>query len=96
MAKQWAAPMVRLLRNDDRPDDRSGQTARDQTGWRGRNLETADGEVPASGDGAGGEGRLQDRPTVRGSGSRDRERHTCHVRPLGGTLVGRGLGVSPH
>ena len=88
--------MGRLSSHDELPDDRTGKAARDQTGRGQRNLERADDKVPASGDGAGGEGRLQDRPTVRGSGSRDRERHTCHVRPLGGTLVGRGMGVSPH
>ena len=54
MAEQWAAPMVRLSRNDERPADFSVQSARDQTGWHGRILETTDGKVPDLGDGAGG------------------------------------------
>ena len=63
MAEQWAAPSGRLSRNDERPADRSVQTARDQTVRRGINLETADGKVPAPGDSTGGEGRLQDLTT---------------------------------
>ena len=88
--------MVRLSRNDERPADRTGKTARDQTCRRGRDLDTDDGEVPASGGGAGGKVRLRDSPTERGSGSGDIGRHICNARPLGGTLSGRVLGVSPH
>ena len=52
MAEQWADPMGRLLSNDEQPADRSGQLSMDQIGRLGRNLEMADGEVPALGDGA--------------------------------------------
>ena len=76
MAEQWAVPMDRLLHNDEWPDDRTGQIARDHNGRRGRYLETDYGIVPASGDGAGGKCRLQESPTGRGSESGDRGRHT--------------------
>ena len=49
MAEQWAAPMGRLLRHYERLADHTGQAARDQTGRRWRNLETADGKVPFGG-----------------------------------------------
>ena len=38
MAEKWAVPMGRLLHNDERPSDRTVQTARDQTGWSVRDL----------------------------------------------------------
>ena len=96
MSEQWAAPMGRLSRNDEHPADHTGQAARDKIGRSGRELETDDGKVPASGDGAGGKGRLRDRPTYWGSGSGDRGRNTCNARPLGGTLSGRGMGFYPN
>ena len=60
------------------------------------NMHCTDMKVPDLGDGAGGKGRLQDRKTVWGSGSRDRGRNTRHAHPMGGALTGVGLGVSPH
>ena len=42
-----ASPKGRLSRNDDQPDDCTGQAARYQNGWRGRDLETDHGKVPA-------------------------------------------------
>ena len=88
--------MGHLSHNDERPADRTGQASRDQNGRHWRNLETADGEVPDLSDGSGGEGRLWDRPTGRESGRGDRGQHTCHERPLGGALVGKGLGFFPN
>ena len=88
--------MGRLSRNDERPADCTGKIARDQTCWRGRDLDTHDREVPSSGGRAGGKVCLRDSPTDRGSGSGDRGRHIYNARPLGGTLSGRVLGVSPH
>ena len=64
----------------------------DQIGRLGRNLEMADGEVPALGGDALGKVRLQYRTTDQGSGSGDIGRHACHTRPLGGALTGRGMG----
>ena len=55
-----------------------------------------DDKLPDLGDGAGGKGRLRDRTTGRRSGGGDKGRHSYIVRPLGGTLTGGGLGVSPH
>ena len=75
MAGQWAAPMGRLSRIDERPDDCAGQTDRDQTGRSGRDLETDDGEVPTSGGTEGGKGRLRDSPTGQWSESRERGRN---------------------
>ena len=88
--------MGRILHNDKRTDDCTGKTARYQTGWSGRDLETDDGKVPASGDGIEGEDFLRDSPTGRGSGSGDKGWLTCNAHPLEVTLSGRGLGISPH
>ena len=88
--------MDRLLRNDKQPTHCIGQTDRDQTGWRGRDLEMDDSEVTVSGDRAGGKGRLRDSPTGRGSGSGDKGWLTCNAHSLEVTLSGRGLGISPH
>ena len=38
VAGQWATPMGRLKGIDTRPAGCAGQTARDQTGWYGRNM----------------------------------------------------------
>ena len=67
--------MGRLLGIDERPADCSGQTDRDQTGQLGRDMAPDYGKVPASGEGAGGEGRLQYSTTGRRSGGRDIGRH---------------------
>ena len=56
----------------------------------------ADGEVPASGDGAGGKGRLQDRTTGLRGGGGDRGIHSHNAHPLVGTLTGGRLWVYPH
>ena len=88
--------MGRLLRNDERPADCTGQAARYQTSLSGRDLDTYDGEVPDSGDRAGGKVCMRDSQTVQETGSGDRGRHTCNARTLGGTLLGRGMGFSPH
>ena len=53
------------LCHDERPDDCTGPAARGQDG-RGRgNLAVVDGKVLATGDGAGDQGRLQDRTASR-------------------------------
>ena len=96
VAEDWASPMCRLSRHDEQPSGRTGKLARDQTGWHWRNLETAEGKVPALGDGARGEGRLLGGPTGRGSGGGGKGQHTCNARPLAGTLAEIRLGVSPH
>ena len=54
----------------------------------------ADGEVPASSDGAGGEGRLWDSTVIRSCDGGHRGQHSCNERPLGGILTGGRLGVS--
>ena len=44
------------------------------------------------GNEAGGKGPLWGRSTGWRSGGRDRGKHPCHSRPLGGTSTGGGLG----
>ena len=96
MALQWADPMGRLSVIDERLADRAEQTARDQTGWRERDMAPDDGELPASGNGKGGKDRLRDSITCRWSGGGDRGRNSRNVRPLGETLTRGRVGVSPH
>ena len=86
MAGKWEAPMGHLSRIDERPTDCAGQTARDQTGWRGRDMAFYDGEVPALGDRERGKECLRDSTTGGGSGSRDRGWHSCNARILGRTF----------
>ena len=67
MAEQWAAPMVRLPRHDERPSDSNGKAARGQT-CRGRgNLAAVYGKLTSLGGGAGGQGSLRDRTDGRWS-----------------------------
>ena len=41
-------------------------------------------KIPATGNEAGDEGRLQDDPACRRGGGGDRGSHPCNARPLGG------------
>ena len=82
MALQWADPMGRLSVIDERLADCAEQTARDQTGWRGRDMAFYDGEVPALVDRERGKECLRDSTTGGGSGSRDRGWHSCNARIL--------------
>ena len=54
------------------------------------------GQMPAAGGGARGEGRLRDDPDFRRGGDGDRGHHPCDARPLGGARPRGGLGISPH
>ena len=96
MVEKWAAPMGRLSSHDERPADRTGQVARGQTSQGRRNLDITDGQVPTSGDGAGGKCRLWDQTTDWWHGGWDRGWHSRHARSLVGAFTGRGLGVSPN
>ena len=77
VVEQWAAPMGRLLRHDKRMADGIGKEARGQAGWDWGNLAVVDGDVLATGDGAGGQGCLRDRTASRRRGGRDRVWDTC-------------------
>ena len=65
VVEQWAAPMGRLPRHDERPDDITGQEARDHSSRGQGNLSAVDGKVLATGDGAEVQGRLRDRTASR-------------------------------
>ena len=60
--------MGRLQGPDEWPADRDGQTARYQAGWSGGNLVVANGQMPAEGGGARGQGCLRDDPACRRGG----------------------------
>ena len=60
VAEKWSDPIGHLSRHDEGPSDRTGQAAKDHAGRHQRNLEIADGKVPASGHRAKGKGRLRD------------------------------------
>ena len=96
LVEEWAAPMGRLPRHDERPDDRTGQVARGQTSGGQGNLEAVDVKVIALGDSAGGQGRLPDRTAERWCGGRDRGRDTRTDTDVATSLLGRGLRVPPH
>ena len=55
-----------------------------------------DGEVLATGDGAGGQGRLQDRTANRWRGGRDRGWDTQNDTDVTTALPGGVLGVPPY
>ena len=88
--------MGRLSSHDERPTNHTGQSDRVHTGQGWRNLATTNGQVPASGDGSGGQNRLLDRTTGQCRGRGDRGLHSCHACFMLGTITGRGLGVSHH
>ena len=54
------------------------------------------GNMPATGDRAIGEGRLRDDTARRMGGGRDRGRHPHNPCPLRGTCPRVGLGISFH
>ena len=57
-------PHGRLPSYDEQLDNRTGQAARGQASWGRGKLAAADGEVCTTGDGVGGQGRLQDRSAI--------------------------------
>ena len=96
VVEKWADPTGRLLRHDERSDDRTRQAARGQTGWGRRNLAVVDGKMLASGDMEGGQGRLQDRTAGHWRGGGDRGQYTQHETDVETSLLGRGPGITPH
>ena len=88
--------MGRLPLHDERPDDRTGKAEKGQTGQSRENLAVVDGKVIATGNGAGGQGRLWVRTASRRRGDRDRGWYTLNETAMGASLPGRGLGVPPH
>ena len=93
VVEQWAAPMGRLPCYDELPADRTGKAARSKAGQGRENVAAVDGEVIATGDGAGIQGRLQDRTSSRRLGGRDRGWGTQYAPPMGISLSGGGPGV---
>ena len=96
MVEKWASPIGCLPRHDERPADRTVQSARGQTSRGWGNLAEVDGKVLALGDGVGDQGHLQDRIAGRRRRGRDIGQDTCYETAAVTALPGRGLGVPPN